>query len=189
MKTVEVLAATLALFSDKTNWVHGKLITNRVVGTDENDEPIVKPCFCAEGGIAMSGGMFEPDGRKGMLAVKPKSCVLVSSTSGFYEASENGVTVSKYSLPRTPRAILKRLEDKGIHVVATIKARDYLQQAINDVVAKKHPGAGKYEIYVANDDLGYEFIMEALQLAVKRAKRRHINGDRKKNTSVQAVAQ
>lgn len=181
MKTVDVLRATLVLFSDPTNWATGQLRA-RKPDAELTDTGTDSFCFCALGGIIQSGGLFEE--KYGTL--RPKSDAEVDSCGGLVGVHVNGYIVHAKDFGALSQAVIKEYASRGAHILATAKAQAYLQAAVNKL-------AGRHvAIYQANDEhetvngFGYNFIMRALKLAIRNAARRHINGDWSKTTKRQS---
>lgn len=181
MRTVDILVATIALFSDKNNWTTGCLTDTRIV-----DEETTDACFCALGGLAKSGGCLQESPRsteKNRQYSAPEGIVMGGDTgvSGVRIGASTYVGVANFA--RLSRKEIARFASLGAHPVQVANAQRYLTEAIKSLL-----GYGR-SIYAANDYIGYDFIMKALRLAAKNAKRRHITGDRKKASTVQAVSQ
>jgi hypothetical protein len=181
MRTVDILLAVHALFSDKTNWTMGSLID----ATDA-DPSGTKSCFCALGGILKEGGVLVPSSYNPKLFTRRPGFYTESTTglAGFTDPSD-GHFVSVNELPKLSKSVIIRLEKNGAHVQQTVNAIRYLQEAMFALANKRNLQARP--IWKANDNYGYEFVMDALALAIKNAKRRHVTGDRKK-ASAQATA-
>jgi hypothetical protein len=185
MRTVDILIAVHALFSDKTNWTSGSLID-----TYEGEGDNRKSCFCALGGILKEGGILVPTHYNPSQFTR-RAGFYTESTVGLagFTSPDDGHFVSAHELPKLSKSLILKLEKSGAHVTQTVNAARYLQEAMNTLAAKR--GLQQRAIWKANDNFGYEFVMDALVLAIRNAKRRHVTGDRKKTVAVanQAVAQ
>lgn len=124
-------------------------------------------CFCALGGISLVTGCMTAGGYR-----QPK--IAVSCVSGPWGA--NGKPLADLS-----HQVIQQLRENGIELAAAVGAVKYLTAACEKLFQNS--------IVEVNDSayLGYDSIMRAFELAIKNAKRRHINGDRQK-TSGQAVS-
>ncbi len=200
MKTVDVLLATIALFSDRSNWTSSSLNDRKSITTSDGKTEQLKDefCFCALGGILWSGGVYQ-EGEKfanGYKCLTVKPSLEVDPCGGLSGLTVGDRFYHRDSLGLLPQAIIRTYAAMGAHVIATAKAQAYLQEAVNRLAGRRT------NIYSANDggaDVngvrvgGYDFIMMALNLAARNAKRRHIKGDRSKtnrrSVTVRAVAQ
>jgi hypothetical protein len=164
MRTVDVLIAARELIADKKNWTRGCLRAKR----DGN------ACYCALGAVTKAGGVLD------------REDAVVSTTTGFLgiENEEDKIV----DVSELGRAALAELEAAGVYAAQTINAQRYLQKAIDailpnySVVHKKNT-----MIYWFNDNFGHNAVMEAFDVAIRNAKRRHITGDRKKATAQASV--
>lgn len=185
MRTVDILAEVSSLFADKTNWGRGQL--------SALDGATQKNCFCAMGGVMKEGGVLVEswNDTSGCSHFSAASGVSVGPTAGIAGVrDDNNKFTYGEDILSLPSSFFSGLERRGVHLKATINALKYLEAAINALSLKKKLSyCGIWiPIWKANDIYGYGFIMEALALATRNARRRHVNGDRKK-ANVQSVAQ
>lgn len=171
MRTVDVLVATKKFFSENPDqWTTGNLHAVRNA----------KNCFCALGGIALQSGCMSE------LGMQARN-VFVSCTSGPVTADPNGPEAYNpvfSKIESLSKKAIKSYESKGIHLVAGAKATAYLARAVKDLFGETKLIVGIND----NHNLGLPAIMKALDLAIARAKRRHIKGDKGRVRAKRAVA-
>jgi hypothetical protein len=182
MRTVAVLIAAAALLSDKTNWTEGSLTG---LFRDKDYVP-QKPCFCALGAIAKEGGALVENET---VAYGNRYKYAITRDGARLDSCKGLVAVDGEAVEKLSRAKLKELAKVNFHPVATVKAQQYLLQAardlfgdipdLNDVSRRTFKGE--------TVTLGYEGVMKAFDLAIRRAKRRHINGDKGRTRKPKAV--
>lgn len=184
MRTVDALIHARDMFlSDPKSWTRGALHAKKAG----------KDCYCALGGISLVTGCIAPDGTRA-------PGVAVSCTSGPHAADvrpENtGYGDSDfYGINQLPAKTLLTYQRRGVHLKAALGAVRYLTAAVRKlygedvsiVVVNDHGGTyrpARADADGSQEAYNYGLIIRAFNLAIRNAKRRHINGDRKK-----AVAQ
>lgn len=174
MKTVDALIAASDFFvANPGRWTRASLASHH---NNRGDT-----CFCALGGISLVTGCLTPDGARA-------NKVGVGVTSGPVSANVGrGIYTNEYTpIEELSKRELAAFQAAGVHLLAARGAVKYANAASKVVF-------GEPSIMEANDDTlrggGYNTVIKILNLAIKNAKRRHINGDRKKASTVQAVAQ
>ncbi len=164
MRTVDALTAARDFFLyDPSNWTKASLALIKNNG---------KACFCALGGISLVTGCMTEGGAR-----HPR--VAVSSVSGPWGAETSEYTGFRTEFAQLPKHIINLLRDDGVELAAAVGAVKYLRAACEQLFREA-------SIVTINDDAnyGYADIMKAFDLAIKNAKRRHINGDRVKAVSL-----
>ena len=157
MRTVDALIAVRDLFiHDPQAWTQGVLTEVSESG---------KECFCVLGGVSKVTGCL-PKRHSWNYGVG------VSPTSGPYSATEGGSDGKLVPIDQLSQRVVKEFAAQGIHLKAAVNAVRYLTAA----ASKLHNTCA----LVVNDRHGFDAVLRVLDLAVRNAKRRHINGDRKK---------
>ena len=171
MKTVDALIAARDFFvNNPDRWIQGAL--HKVKGG--------KDCFCALGGLSLVTGCMATNGAR-------LGGVTISTIRGPYGIG--GADVKATLVMYLSQKVLNDLVSHGVHLKAASNAVSYL-----GAVAKKLYGDsgirsdGHGSIMTVNDSVGYDAVITCFNAAITNAKRRHINGDRRKKP-VQAVAQ
>ena len=171
MRTVDILAAATALLADKTNWGTGNLVDfNRMTN---------KSCFCAMGAILKEGGVLQPTNLACGKRFAPADECWVGNITGLAAVKVDGFYTYALNIHSLGRSVLSQFEGRGVYLTQTMNAMRYLREAVNQMLARNN--SGPRDIWSVNDGAdGYNIIMEALRIATRNAKRRHITGDRKK---------
>ncbi len=158
MKAVDVLIDARDLLSDQNNWGTTRLCSDGK--------------FCANGAIDLTSGCLKLDGSRTGATV-----------DGLYLEACGGVALwtsnpDNHIVPIGTLSHQERVEyaSVGAFPMALEKAYSYLTAASRKLYGKA--------VYQVNDrpleGFGYPAIMKVFDLAIKNAKRRHINGDRQK---------
>ena len=169
MKTVDALIAARDFFvNNPDRWVQGAL--HRVKGN--------KDCFCALGGLSLVTGCMATSGAR-------LGGVAISTIRGPYGIG--GAGVSATPVLYLSQKVLNELISQGIHLKAASNAVSYLGAVAKNLYGQAGTDSGGGgSIMMVNDSVGYDGVIACFNAAITNAKRRHINGDRKK--PVQASA-
>ena len=172
MKTVDALIAARDFFvNNPDRWVQGAL--HRVKGS--------KDCFCALGGLSLVTGCMATSGAR-------LGGVAISTIRGPYGLAGKGIPLSAVRPAESlSQKVLNELISQGIHLKAASNAVSYLGAVAKNLYGQAGTDTGGGgSIMMVNDSVGYDGVIACFNAAITNAKRRHINGDRKK--PVQASA-
>lgn len=164
MNAVEILTAARTRLSNPVNWTTGRLFRERAIAQDGF-------CFCSMGAVMKEGGAFTKDQLTNTLHPVRVPGVEVSPGN-----TDLGVYTTEGSIP-TEKSVTARLyrllEEAGCHAKTTRTAIAYLnaaaKQATNNIWERP---------YELNDAYGHAKVLQMFDLAIRNAKRRHINGKR-----------
>ncbi len=173
MRTVDALIAARDFFvSNPHRWTTGAIAVERAEGN---------VCFCALGGISKVTGCVSD---KGEFA-QNVSISCVNGPTGVYDRHRDNYQ----PIGGLGRDTLNRFSADGIELAAAATAVKYANFAAAELFPN-HSRADKVEhtgtLMSVNDSVGYDAVIKCFDLAIKRATRRHINGDKPRT---QAVAQ
>lgn len=173
MKAVDILTNARDRFlANRLNWTTGQLAHKRK-GADEGK------CFCSIGGVLNAGGGYNDklelvtdrirqDGRLSHGTTKYDCAVRLDGALFCTYESQREEAVS------TIDVLKEELAKEGFAAKQTITALTYLQAAARQV--------GNADVVSINDSSksnnNFERVITMFNVAIKNAKRRHVNGQR-----------